>query len=62
MINPISQQAYIQIINSLKDQGCECVILWCTETCLLIDEKVSPLPVFDTTRIHAEYAVDLALN
>lgn len=62
VINPNSRQAYIRIINSLKDQGCECVILGCTEICLLINEEVSSLPVFDTTRIHAEYAVDLALT
>lgn len=61
-INSESRNQYIRIIEFLKQQGCECVILGCTEICLLIDQSVSPIPVFDTTRIHAEYAVDMALS
>lgn len=41
--------------------GAEGVILGCTEIELLVGAEDSPVPVFDTTRIHAEAAVDLAL-
>ena len=42
--------------------GAEAVILGCTEIGLLIKLEDSVLPAFDTTRIHAENAVTLALN
>ncbi|MFP5075259.1 aspartate/glutamate racemase, partial [Neisseria sp. WLZKY-1] len=37
------------------------VILGCTEICLIVNEETSPLPVFDSTAIHALAAVDAAL-
>lgn len=57
-----SRQEYIRIIKNLADQWCQCVILGCTEIGMLINESVSSLPVFDTTKIHAEYAVDMCLK
>ncbi|HET8671704.1 MAG TPA: aspartate/glutamate racemase family protein [Candidatus Saccharimonadales bacterium] len=57
-----SKQKYQQIIERLKTQGAEGVILGCTEITLLIQQADTDLPVFDTTRIHAEAAVDLALQ
>jgi len=57
-----SKQKYQQIIKRLKTQGAEGVILGCTEITLLIQQPDTDLPVFDTTRIHAEAAVDLALQ
>ncbi|HEU4914700.1 MAG TPA: amino acid racemase [Candidatus Saccharimonadales bacterium] len=57
-----SKQRYQQIIERLKKQGAEGVILGCTEITLLIQQADTDLPVFDTTRIHAEAAVDLALQ
>ena len=52
-----------EIIERLKKEyGAEAVILGCTEIGLLIKLEDSVLPVFDTTRIHAEDAVTLALN
>jgi len=44
------------------DQGAEGIILGCTEIGLLIHEQDSPVPLFDTTRIHAEAAVEYALQ
>lgn len=52
-----SRERYEEIIRNLKSRGAECIILWCTEICLLISQKNSVLPVFDTTAIHAETAV-----
>ena len=48
-------------IGRLKDAGAQGVILGCTEICLLVNETDSPLPVFDSTAIHALAAVDAAL-
>ena len=50
------------IINRLARLGAEGVILGCTELGLLVKEKDSPLPLFDTTVIHAQAAVDFALE
>ena len=57
-----SRNQYILIIKKLMNQGAEGIILGCTEIPLLIKQKDSPIPVFDTTRIHAEKAVDFALR
>ncbi|WP_250163438.1 aspartate/glutamate racemase family protein [Psychrobacter sp. WY6] len=53
-----SRQYYQQVIKDLADQGAEGVILGCTEIGLLIKQADSPIPVFDTTLIHAAAAVD----
>ena len=52
-----SAEQYIQIIETLKAQGAQAVILGCTEIGLLINEENSPLPVFDTTLLHIDAAV-----
>ena len=52
-----SRQRYVAIIEQLAEQGAEGVILGCTEIGLLIKQSDSPIPVFDTTYIHAEAAV-----
>lgn len=57
-----SKQKYIEIINNLILKGAEGVILGCTEIPLLIKENDVEIPVFDTTAIHAEAAVEYALN
>lgn len=56
-----SRRRYQQLIDELSERGAEAVILGCTEIALLIDQTHSPVPVFDTTRIHAAAAVDFAL-
>lgn len=57
-----SRQRYIAIIEQLAEQGAEGVILGCTEIGLLIQQADSPIPVFDTTHIHAEAAVEFLLQ
>ena len=52
-----SRQYYIDVITKLAEQGAEGVILGCTEIGLLITQDDSPIPVFDTTAIHAAAAV-----
>ncbi|MEH7349603.1 aspartate/glutamate racemase family protein [Gottfriedia acidiceleris] len=57
-----SKQVYLNIIDHLIGQGAEAVILGCTEITMLISQENCNIPVFDTTRIHAESAVDFALG
>ncbi len=57
-----SKEKYINIIEQMVNQGAEGVILGCTEIGLLIHKQDSQVPLFDTTRIHAEAAVEYALK
>ena len=57
-----SRQYYRQVVLELAAQGAEGVILGCTEIGLLIKQADSPIPVFDTTSIHAAAAVDFLLG
>jgi aspartate racemase len=57
-----SKEQYIDIIKQMVAQGAEGIILGCTEIGLLIHQQDSPVPLFDTTRIHAEAAVEYALK
>ena len=56
-----SRERTLEIVNKLKTAGSQGVILGCTELPLLIREEDSVLPLFDTLRLHAQRAVDLAL-
>jgi len=57
-----SRQAYRDVIDRLVARGAQAVILGCTEIMLLIGEADSPVPVFDTTTLHAQAAVVRALG
>lgn len=57
-----SRQTYREVIQRLASQGAEAVILGCTEISLLIGAKDSPLPLFDTTAIHASAVAKQALQ
>jgi aspartate racemase len=48
-------------MRDLADRGAEGILLGCTEIDLLVGPADSPVPVFDTTRLHAKRAVELAL-
>ena len=56
-----SREQYKRIIACLKDRGAEGVVLGCTEIGMLIGKKDSPLPVYDTTIIHAQEAARRAI-
>jgi amino-acid racemase len=60
-IVPASRIAYQAVIGRLVAAGAEAIILGCTEIGLLIGDQDSPVPLFDTTRLHAAAAVDMAL-
>jgi len=57
-----SKSAYLDVIERLRGQGADGVILGCTEIMLLLGQADLDLPVFDTTLIHAEAGVDFALS
>lgn len=61
-IREASRQVFKEVIQGLQERGAEGVVLGCTEIPLLISQADVPLPVFDTTRIHAEEAVRWALS
>jgi aspartate racemase len=60
-IEPASRVAYRAVIARLVDAGAEAVILGCTEIMMLVDQDDSPVPIFDTTAIHAAAALDHSL-
>jgi aspartate racemase len=57
-----SRDAYRRVMRDLAGRGAEGILLGCTEIDLLVGERDSPVPVFDTTRLHARRAVELALD
>jgi aspartate racemase len=61
VVRPESRAAYRDVIRRLVDDGAEGIVLGCTEIELLVGDADSPVPVFPTTRIHVEAAVDRAL-
>jgi len=59
---PTSRAEFTRIIGQMQSEGAQGVILGCTEIGLLVKQGDVDLPLFDTTRIHAEAAVDAALG
>ncbi|HTW58137.1 MAG TPA: amino acid racemase [Terriglobales bacterium] len=59
---PRSLAYYIEVIRSMKDEGCDAVALACTEIPLLVTPESSPLPVLDSTRLLAKAAVIKAVE
>lgn len=57
-----SRTVYENIAQSLVEKGADCVILGCTEVGMLLNENNVSVPVFDTTLIHCESAIDLACD
>ncbi len=57
-----SRQTVLALCEQLANAGAEAVILGCTELELLVGDATAAVPLFPTTRIHAEAAVELALG
>ncbi|OGD19161.1 MAG: aspartate racemase [Candidatus Aminicenantes bacterium RBG_16_63_16] len=57
-----SRRAFQEIIAGLEAQGAQGIILGCTEIPLIVSQKDFRIPLFDTTTLHAEAAVDYALS
>jgi aspartate racemase len=61
IVDPASRQAFQQVMSRLVDHGAQGMILGCTEIELLVGAEDTSVPVFPTTRLHVEAAVDRAL-
>jgi len=59
---PRTQAYFTETIRSLKDEGCDAVVLACTEIPLLMTQELSPLPMLDSTRILARAALKKAIE
>ena len=57
-----TKKNYLTIANKLIAEGAEGIVLGCTEIPLIIQQEDMPVPVFNTTQIHAKAAVDFALQ
>ncbi|MDC1288173.1 aspartate/glutamate racemase family protein [Gammaproteobacteria bacterium] len=61
-IDADSREVYLAIIDRMREQRIEAVILGCTEIGMLIDSRHTDMALYDTTAIHAAQAVDFALQ
>jgi aspartate racemase len=61
-INPRSRDAYLRIVKNLAEDGCQAIILGCTEISLLLRPQDTDMVLYDTTAIHAEQAVSSMLE
>ena len=61
-IRPASRTIYRRVMQDLASRGAQAIILGCTEIVLLVSPEDSPVPLFDTTRIHAEEAIEWAFR
>ena len=61
-ISETSRALFLNIIGRLATQGASAVVLGCTEIGLLIQQNQTQTPLFDTTQLHAESAVDFATH
>jgi aspartate racemase len=59
---PRSRAYFTEVIRDLKDEGCDAVVLGCTEIPLIVDAESSPLPPLDSTRLLARAALRKAVN
>jgi aspartate racemase len=62
IVTDASRSAYVSVIDRLAAAGAQGIVLGCTEIELLIGPSESPVPVFPTTRLHVQAAVELALS
>jgi aspartate racemase len=57
-----SRAFYVQQIAELSSRGAQAVILGCTEIALLVNQSHTEVPLYDTTALHAEAAIKMALT
>lgn len=57
-----SRHYFTEVINWLKDRGCDAVVLGCTEIPLIVTQESSPLPALDSTRLLARAALKKAIE
>lgn len=62
VFKPESVAVFQKLIARLKEEGCDAVVLGCTEIPLIIDDAISPLPTLDSTRLLAAAALNRAVT
>lgn len=62
VFKPEGIASFVEVIRHMKDDGCDAVILGCTEIPLIIDDANSPLPTLDSTRLLARAALHRAVH
>lgn len=62
VVSAESRERYLEVVDRLSSQGAQAVILGCTEIALLINQQHTDIPLYDTTKIHADYAVKWAIS
>ena len=61
-VEPESRDVYLAIIDRMRENQIDGVILGCTEICMLIEPEHTDMRLYDTTAIHAQQAVEQALT
>src|SRR5262249_44326821 len=61
-VTETSRAAFVDVAKRLAAKGADCLVLGCTEVGMLLHKNNAPLPLFDTALIHADAAVDFALE
>jgi aspartate racemase len=61
-ILPESRDRFLEIIEKLSKNGAQGVVLGCTEIPLLVQQKYTEVPIFDTMKLHCMAAVEAALE
>ena len=61
VVKEASREEYLRIIEQMREEGAEGIIEGCTEIVMLVRQEHTDIPLFDTTAIHAEEAVAMAL-
>lgn len=61
VVSDASRAVYRDVMRGLADRGAEAIVLGCTEITLLVNQTDSPVPLLDTTALHARAAVDFSL-
>jgi len=62
ILNPASKAKYLEIIGKLASDGADAVILGCTEIGILVNQDDTDVMLLDTTAVHAQKAVELAIQ
>jgi aspartate racemase len=62
VFRPESLACFQHVIGRMKDEGCDAVVLGCTEIPLIVDDSNSPLPTLDSTRLLARAALRRAVE
>src|SRR5262245_403487 len=62
ILRPETKTRYLQLMQELVDRGAQAIVMGCTEIPLLITQQDTEIPLFDTTRIHAEAAVAFSVG